>query len=161
MNASPARRGPGPGAGPGAVTPVLAAGCVLWRPAISGHPDGSAGPAGIEVAVIHRPKWDDWSHPKGKRKKGETAEECALREVLEETGQDCALGARLPTVRYTVSGRPKVVDYWAGRALSGTFVPTREVDALLWLPPAEARARLTRPEDRALLDALPVPPAHR
>jgi 8-oxo-dGTP diphosphatase len=160
MNAAAAPSGPGTGhgGGAGAAAPVLAAGCVLWRPAVSGHPGD---PAGIEVAVIHRPKWDDWSHPKGKRKRGETAEECALREVLEETGHHCALGARLPTVRYTASGRPKVVDYWAARALSGTFAPTREVDALLWLPPAEARARLTRPQDRALLDALPVPPAHR
>ncbi|MBX9423890.1 NUDIX hydrolase [Streptomyces lateritius] len=124
--------------------PVLAAGCVLWRPAVSGH--------GIEIALVHRPKYDDWSHPKGKRKRGETAEACALREVLEETGQRCELGARLPTVRYTVDGRPKEVVYWTARALSGTFTPSREVDALLWLPPTPARARLTMPRDRELLD---------
>ncbi|MFC9387128.1 NUDIX hydrolase [Streptomyces venezuelae] len=126
--------------------PVRAAGCVLWRPAVSGH--------GIEIALVHRPKYDDWSHPKGKRKRAEPAEACARREVLEETGQSCALGARLATVHYTVDGRPKEVDYWAARALGGTFVPSREVDRLTWLPPREARLRLTQPRDRDLLDAV-------
>ncbi|MFE9040085.1 NUDIX hydrolase [Streptomyces sp. NPDC012421] len=126
--------------------PVLAAGCVLWRPSPAGH--------GIEIALVHRPKYDDWSHPKGKRKRGESAEACARREVLEETGHHCALGARLPTVRYPVDGRPKEVVYWAARALGGAFVPGREVDRLHWLPPAEARTRLTQPRDRALLDSL-------
>ncbi|MEU3610076.1 NUDIX hydrolase [Streptomyces sp. NPDC035033] len=131
--------------------PVLAAGCVLWRPAASGR--------GIEIALVHRPKYDDWSHPKGKRKPGESAAACALREVLEETGHRCELGARLPTVRYPAAGRPKEVDYWAARALGGTFVPGREVDRLRWLPPEEARTRLTQPRDRELLDALLAPPA--
>ncbi|WP_055601778.1 NUDIX hydrolase [Streptomyces aureus] len=126
--------------------PVRAAGCVLWRPALSGH--------GIEIALVHRPKYDDWSHPKGKRKRDESAEACALREVLEETGQDCALGLRLPTARYTVDGRPKEVEYWAARALGGTFTPSREVDRVVWLPPAAARLRLTQPRDRDLLNAL-------
>ncbi|WP_306326536.1 NUDIX hydrolase [Streptomyces venezuelae] len=126
-------------------SPVLAAGCVLWRPAVSGH--------GIEIALVHRPKYADWSHPKGKRKRGESAEACALREVLEETGQDCALGLRLPTVRYSVDGRPKEVEYWVARALGGTFVPSREVDLLAWLPPSAARLRLTQSRDRELLDA--------
>ncbi|WP_327163366.1 NUDIX hydrolase [Streptomyces zaomyceticus] len=126
-------------------TPILAAGCVLWRPALSGH--------GIEVAIVHRPKYDDWSHPKGKRKRGEAAEACALREVQEETGRRSALGPRLPTVHYTVDGRPKEVAYWSARALDGAFTPSREVDRLLWLPPAAARTRLTQPRDRELLDA--------
>ncbi|GGV15652.1 DNA mismatch repair protein MutT [Streptomyces litmocidini] len=131
-------------------TPILAAGCVLWRPSVSGH--------GIEIALVHRPKWDDWSHPKGKRKRGETAEACALREVLEETGRRCELGPRLPTVHYTVDGRPKEVAYWWARALDGGFVPTREIDALVWLPPSSAHHRLTQPRDRALLDtALSIP----
>ncbi|MEU3687866.1 NUDIX hydrolase [Streptomyces narbonensis] len=125
--------------------PILAAGCVLWRPAVSGH--------GIEIALVHRPKYDDWSHPKGKRKRGETAEACALREVLEETGQRCTLGPRLPTARYTVADRPKEVVYWAARALGGAFTPNHEIDSLVWLPPGEARARLTQPRDRELLDA--------
>ncbi|MFE6715369.1 NUDIX hydrolase [Streptomyces sp. NPDC057695] len=126
--------------------PVRAAGCVLWRPAPSGH--------GIEIALVHRPKYDDWSHPKGKRKRNESAEACALREILEETGQTCSLGARLPTVHYTVDGRPKEVEYWAARALGGTFTPNREVDRLVWLPPAAARLRLTQSRDRDLLNAL-------
>ncbi|MFD8010259.1 NUDIX hydrolase [Streptomyces sp. NPDC058955] len=130
-----------------AARPVLAAGCVLWRPAAG---DGRA----IEIALVHRPKYDDWSHPKGKRKRGESAEACAVREVLEETGHHCELGPRLPTVRYTVDGRPKEVAYWAARALGGTFVPGREVDRLRWLPPAQARTRLTQPRDRELLDVL-------
>jgi 8-oxo-dGTP diphosphatase len=127
---------------------IRAAGCVLWRPAPSGR--------GIEIALIHRPKYDDWSHPKGKLKPGETARECAVREVLEETGQACALGDRLPTVRYAAKGRPKEVRYWSARALGGTFTPGREVDRLVWLPPAAARARLTRAQDRELVDALPA-----
>ncbi|MFJ5098512.1 NUDIX hydrolase [Streptomyces sp. NPDC088557] len=103
--------------------------------------------------------YSDWSHPKGKRKRAESAESCALREVLEETGQHCALGTRLPTVRYAVDGRPKEVDYWAARALGGAFAPSDEVDALRWLAPARARALLTRDRDRELLDALPIPAA--
>ncbi|WP_030221004.1 NUDIX hydrolase [Streptomyces bikiniensis] len=124
--------------------PILAAGCVLWRPSPSGR--------GIEIALVHRPKYDDWSHPKGKLKRGETAEECARREVLEETGRRCEPGPRLSTVRYAVAGRPKEVAYWSARALDGAFTPSREIDALLWLPPAEARPRLTRQRDRELLD---------
>ncbi|WP_017242375.1 NUDIX hydrolase [Streptomyces sp. SS] len=132
--------------------PVLAAGCVLWRPALSGQ--------GVEIALVHRPKYDDWSHPKGKLKAGESVEACALREVLEETGHHCELGPRLPSAHYTVAGRPKHVTYWSARALSGTFSPTKEIDALLWLAPHAARLRLTQPRDRALLDAavaLPLP----
>ncbi|GAA3393026.1 NUDIX hydrolase [Streptomyces roseoviridis] len=125
---------------------VLAAGAVLWRPAATGE--------GIEIALVHRPKYDDWSHPKGKLKRGETAEECARREIREETGQSCALGARLPTVRYLANGRPKEVTYWAARALGGTFTPNDEIDDLVWLRPALARPRLTQPRDRELLDAL-------
>ncbi|MEU7008321.1 NUDIX hydrolase [Streptomyces sp. NPDC046332] len=125
---------------------IRAAGCVLWRRAPSGQ--------GIEIALVHRPKYDDWSHPKGKLKRGESAEECALREVREETGQACALGDRLPSARYWAHGQPKEVTYWSARALGGTFTPSKEVDRVEWLPPAEARARLTQPRDRDLLDAL-------
>ncbi|WP_246094831.1 NUDIX hydrolase [Streptomyces roseicoloratus] len=110
--------------------------------------------ADIEIALVFRPKYQDWSHPKGKLKPGETLVACALREVREETGQICELGVPLPSVRYLAHGRPKEVHYWAGRALGGDFTPTREIAALLWLPPAEARARLTQPRDRELLDAL-------
>ncbi|MFF7181777.1 NUDIX domain-containing protein [Streptomyces sp. NPDC008121] len=125
---------------------IRAAGGVLWRPDASGR--------GVEIALVHRPKYDDWSHPKGKLKPGETIRECALREIMEETGQACELGRRLPTLRYVANGRPKEVVYWSARALGGTFTPSREVDRLLWLAPPSARARLTQPRDRDLLDAL-------
>lgn len=105
---------------------VRAAGCVLWRRA----PDGD----GLEICLVHRPRYDDWSHPKGKLKRGETPLEGALREVLEETGHHCAPGAALPTARYAANGRPKEVSYWAAEATGGAFVPNDEVDRLAWLP---------------------------
>ncbi|HZG02737.1 MAG TPA: NUDIX hydrolase [Streptomyces sp.] len=132
---------------------VRAAGCVLWRRARPGE-GGEREQGGIEIALVHRPKWDDWSHPKGKLKPGETALRAAVREVREETGMACKPGAVLPTVRYTVGGRPKEVRYWAAEAVGGAFVPDDEVDRLLWLPPREARRLLTREQDRALVDAL-------
>lgn len=124
--------------------PVLAAGCVLWRRA----PDG-----GPEICLVHRPRYDDWSFPKGKLKRGETALEAALREVLEETGHHCVPGPALPTARYTANGRPKEVSYWAAEATDGAFTPNDEVDRLAWLAPGTARARLSRPGDRIQLDA--------
>ncbi len=126
--------------------PVRAAGCLLWRWAADGP--------GIELALVHRPKWDDWSHPKGKLERDETPLQCAVREVREETGMECVPGAPLPAVRYDVGGRRKDVRYFAARATTGVFRPHREVDALLWLPPPAARARLTHVHDRPLLDAL-------
>ncbi|MFJ6696998.1 NUDIX hydrolase [Streptomyces sp. NPDC091272] len=125
---------------------VLAAGCVLWRRAPY---DG-----GIEVCLVHRPRYDDWSHPKGKLKRGEDPLAGALREVLEETGHRCLPGARLPTVRYVAAGRPKKVDYWAAESAGGTFVPNDEVDRVLWLPPVAAGNRLTETRDRELITAL-------
>ncbi|WP_326698931.1 NUDIX hydrolase [Streptomyces sp. NBC_01754] len=130
--------------------PVLAAGCVLWRRT----PD-----RGIEVCLVHRPRYDDWSFPKGKLKRGETALEGALREVLEETGHPCTPGAVLPTARYLADGRPKEVGYWAAEAGEGTFVPNDEVDRLAWLSPQAARTRLSRPGDRVQLDAFLEGPA--
>lgn len=129
---------------PSANGPVLAAGCVLWR--------RSERTGGVEICLVHRPRYDDWSHPKGKLKRGESARDAARREVLEETGHHCALGTVLPTVRYAVNGRPKEVAYWAAEATGGTFVPGSEVDRLVWLAPADARARLTQDHDRDLLD---------
>ncbi|MFD8573156.1 NUDIX hydrolase [Streptomyces sp. NPDC057694] len=125
---------------------VLAAGCVLWRRSLLDD--------GLEICLVHRPKYGDWSHPKGKLKRGESPLTGALREVREETGHDCAPGAALPTVRYVTGGRPKKVSYWAAEAVSGTFLPNREVDRILWLPPTAARNRLTQPRDRKLVDAL-------
>ncbi|RDG35503.1 NUDIX hydrolase [Streptomyces corynorhini] len=128
-------------------SPVRAAGCVLWRRSPSGA-------GGIEICLVHRPKYDDWSHPKGKLKRGESLLPAALREVLEETGHHCAPGPLLDTVRYEAQGRPKEVTYWAAEASTGTFTPNDEVDEVRWLPPPAARPRLTQPRDRLLLDAL-------
>ncbi|AXL89937.1 hydrolase [Streptomyces sp. CB09001] len=125
---------------------IRAAGCLLWRRSLSGD--------GIELALVYRPKWADWSHPKGKLKHNESALEGALREVLEETGMTCEPGPELPTARYLVDGRPKEVRYWAAEATGGAFVPNREVSRLLWLSPAAARHRLTQKLDKELVDAL-------
>ncbi|MFD7863226.1 NUDIX hydrolase [Streptomyces sp. NPDC059783] len=125
---------------------VRAAGCVLWR-------RSTAPRGGIELCLVHRPRYDDWSFPKGKLKRGESPREAALREVLEETGHRCVPGPLLPAVRYVVNGRPKEVTYWSAEATAGAFVPNREVDDVRWLTPPAARARLTQDRDRALLDA--------
>ncbi|MET9451343.1 NUDIX hydrolase [Streptomyces cinerochromogenes] len=126
-------------------TVVRAAGCVLWRRSPAG---------GIQLALVYRPKWSDWSWPKGKLKKGEPARAAALREVREETGHTCRLGPDLPTLRYTDrTGRRKEVRYWAAESTGGAFVPNDEVTELLWLPPAEAHDRLTHPQDRELIPA--------
>ncbi|MGW0879685.1 NUDIX hydrolase [Streptomyces sp. NPDC002671] len=127
-------------------TLVRAAGCVLWRRSpVSGD---------LEVCLVHRPRYDDWSHPKGKLKRGEDALAGALREVTEETGYTAAPGAELPAMHYVANGRPKQVRYWAAEAVSGHFTPNAEVDRILWLSPAAARERLTQPRDRDLVDAL-------
>ncbi|WP_369214878.1 NUDIX hydrolase [Streptomyces flavofungini] len=131
---------------PNNADPVLAAGCVLWR--------RSPADGGLELCLVHRPRYDDWSFPKGKLKRGEEPLAGALREVEEETGHRCAPGARLPTAHYTVQGRPKRVDYWAAEATGGRFEPNDEVDRVRWLPPTEARDRLTQPRDQRLVDAL-------
>jgi 8-oxo-dGTP diphosphatase len=125
---------------------VQAAGCVLWR---RSPIDGE-----LEVCLVHRPKYDDWSHPKGKLKRGEDPLTGALREVAEETGYRAATGAALPTVRYLANGRPKQVRYWTAEAIEGTFTPNTEVDRILWLSPTAARNRLTQPRDRTLVNSL-------
>jgi 8-oxo-dGTP diphosphatase len=126
---------------------VRAAGCVLWRRSPSGD--------GIELAVIFRPKWADWSWPKGKLKRNETSRRAAVREVLEETGMTCRLGAELPSAYYIDhQGRPKAVRYWAAEAIGGTFEPNDEVSALDWLTPQAARERLTRDGDKGLIPVL-------
>jgi 8-oxo-dGTP diphosphatase len=125
---------------------IRAAGGVLWRRAAAGD--------GIELALVHRPKWQDWSHPKGKLKRHESARHAAVREVLEETGMHCTLGPELPTAHYRATGRPKEVRYWAAEATGGAFEPNSEVDRMLWLSPRAARTVLTRDRDRDLVDAL-------
>ena len=113
------------------------------------------GATGIEVLVVHRPRYDDWTFPKGKRERGETDEECALREVFEETGLRCALEEELPPTTYVDrDGRPKLVRYWRVRVVEGSVVPNDEADEARWLPRAAAAALLTYERDHAVLDAL-------
>lgn len=105
-----------------------------------------------EVLVVHRPKYDDSSFPKGKLDEGERWEDAALREVEEETGFRCSLGPELGSTAYTDSrGRPKVARYWLMRPESGEFESTDEVDEIVWLSPTDAAERLTYDRDRELL----------
>ena len=106
------------------------------------------------VALVHRPRYDDWTLPKGKLDKGESFEEAALREVDEETGLHARLVRELPSVNYEVRGRPKVVRYWLMEVESDAgFVANDEVDEVRWVEPAEARALLTYDRDRDVLAA--------
>lgn len=124
---------------------VRAAGGVVWR----------RGADGVEVLLVHRPKYDDWSVPKGKADPGESDEDCALREVEEETGLRCELGKHLGDVAYVDrNGRPKVAKYWAMRPLNGHFVPGHEVDEVRWLPIDEAAGLLSYERDARILSAL-------
>ena len=113
-----------------------------------------------QVLIVHRPRYDDWSFPKGKaRSRRESDADTALREVREETGLDCELGEPLPDVTYTDSrGRPKIVRYWRMRAGEGEFRPGDEVDEVRWLPLADARDLLTYDHDRVLIDGLEAAP---
>jgi 8-oxo-dGTP pyrophosphatase MutT (NUDIX family) len=106
-------------------------------------------------AIVHRPRYDDWSFPKGKLVDGESHAQAAIREVEEETGLTCALERELPPVRYVDRhGRPKVVQYWLMRPTGGAFSPNREVDDLRWLRPSDALALLSYERDRDLLRSL-------
>ena len=107
---------------------------------------------GREVLIVHRPRYDDWTLPKGKLDRGESFEEAAVREVEEETGFACALGPELASSRYRDNrDRAKLVRYWLMEPRSGAFEPNDEVDAVRWLPVAEAGAALTYERDREVL----------
>jgi 8-oxo-dGTP diphosphatase len=109
---------------------------------------------GVELAVVHRPRYDDWSFPKGKLDAGEGWEDAALREVEEETGLRCRLLHELPSTGYTDrKGRPKAVRYWLMEPAGGSFAANAEVDELRWLPPAQAEGLLSYPHDRELVRA--------
>lgn len=122
---------------------VLAAGGVLWRP--------GPGESADEVAVIHRPRYDDWSLPKGKVDPGETEPVAAAREVLEETGHQVQLGRRIATVSYPIEPGTKRVQYWSARSIGGGFAPNNEVDDLIWLPAVDALKKVSYPYDRKIL----------
>jgi 8-oxo-(d)GTP phosphatase len=134
---------------------VRAAGAVLWRP----------GPQGPEVALIHRPRYDDWSFPKGKSLPGEHVLVTAVREVAEETGIEIVLSRRLSPARYRLSdGRSKQVDYWVARPADGpaeaaAFIPNAEVDRLEWRPLTAAGDQLTYPHDTQVLSEFAAAPA--
>lgn len=132
---------------------VLAAGGVLWRPAAGG----------VQVALVHRPRYDDWSLPKGKLQAGEHSLTAAVREVREETGVQATAGRTLGSSSYEVlqDGQlvPKTVRWWAMRAGKGTFTAGAEVDVLRWLPPEQAAGQLTAGRDVPPLRLLGPDPA--
>ena len=138
--------------------PIRAAGGVVLR-----RIDGTA----PQVALVHRPRYDDWTFPKGKLMPGESHEAAALREVEEETGLICRLGRPAGLSSYRDRrGRPKVVRYWVMSPVGGEFSRNDEVDELAWLPITEAIGTLTYPYDRQLLrdlyaEGITADPAYR
>jgi 8-oxo-dGTP diphosphatase len=123
---------------------VLAGGGIVWR-----HDEGGE----LEIVLVHRPAYDDWSFPKGKLDPDETETQAALREVEEETGLVCRLGPEIGTTRYRDSKRrPKTVRYWEMTPTAGTLAAANEVDDVRWVPLGEAPGLLTYEHDRRLLD---------
>ena len=125
---------------------VQAAGGVVWRRSSRGE---------LEILLVHRPRYDDWTVPKGKLEPDEAHAQGALREVAEETGLRCELGRELVTTSYRDRrGRPKQVRYWAMTPTAGTFAPSAEVDEVRWLAVDAARSLLSYERDLPVLDAL-------
>ncbi|WP_236794362.1 NUDIX hydrolase [Amycolatopsis sp. GM8] len=122
---------------------MAAAGGVLWR----------EGKYGVEICVVHRPRYDDWSLPKGKLDPGETLPATAVREIEEETGFRAVLGRHLRTVRYRAAAGDKFVEYYSAPAVGGAFTPNREVDSVRWLPIGEAVSALSYDTDVDVLRA--------
>jgi len=110
---------------------------------------------GIEVLVVHRPRYDDWTFPKGKAGPGESDEACALREVEEETGLRCELDRELPSTTYAdAHGRPKHVRYWLMRPVAGELRFLHEIDDAEWMSLEDAARRLSYGRDLQVLDAV-------
>lgn len=125
---------------------VRAAGGVVTR---------RSGEGELEVVIVHRASYGDWTFPKGKLDDGEGEEQAALREVEEETSLRCSIGRELGSTRYHDSrGRPKTVRYWEMSVVEGELEPANEIDAARWSPVEEARSLLTYERDVALLDVL-------
>ena len=111
--------------------------------------------AGVEVLLVHRPRYDDWTFPKGKMRPGEADDACALREVEEETGLRCELGEELAQTLYLdAAGRSKRVRYWRMRPVGGELAFRNEVDKALWVSPERARRVLSYERDLPLLRGL-------
>ena len=123
---------------------VEAAGGLIWRESDDG----------VELVVVHRPRYDDWSLPKGKLDPGESHEHAAVREVEEETGLEVELEEELPSHFYEdAKGRSKRVRWWSMQATGGEFSPSHEVDELRWISPASAWRVLSYARDRELVAA--------
>ena len=113
------------------------------------------GAEGAEVLLVHRPAYDDWTFPKGKVERGETHEQCALREVQEETGLVCLLVGELPSTEYMNGrGRPKRVRWWRMEAVDGALAFDAEVDEAVWVTLERAVETLSYPRDHVLVDAV-------
>jgi 8-oxo-dGTP diphosphatase len=123
---------------------IRAAGAVLWRRLSDDL---------VQIALIHRPRYDDWSFPKGKVEAGESEIGCAFREVLEETGFETIFGPELCTIEYLVDGTTKTVRYWSAQAIGeakGVMDP-QEVDQLIWVTVSDGYEKLSRKDDKAVL----------
>lgn len=126
-------------------TVIYAAGAVLWRLDAERQ---------VEIALIHRPRYDDWSLPKGKLDPNETIIGCAHREVMEETGFSAIFGPELGHTTYIIDGITKFVKYWSAQAIGEVTGKTnpQEVDEILWLSPTDARKKLSVDDDRSIVD---------